>query len=76
MYRELIDLLLEMEDCPARDKLAEILSKHRGDVQIPFIQIPPYLQPPYKVTTTGDDPTRYVTYSIDGVSSNPIYIKG
>ena len=59
-----------------RDKLLKILQDNRGDVSIPFVQIPPFLSPPYKVTCTGDDVTKYVTYSIDGVSSNPVYIKG
>lgn len=64
MYKELLDLLLEMEDCPARQKLADILAKNRGDIYMPFWQIPYYLQPPYKVTV-GDDPAGYVTYSTD-----------
>ena len=66
MYKELLDLLMEMEDSPAREKLAAILSKNRGDIYIPFVQIPPFLQPPYKITTTGDDTTKYVTYTANG----------
>ncbi len=57
-----------------RDKLKAILDS-QDSVSIPFVQIPPFLQPPYKITTTGDDTTKYVTYTASGeVISNTVGI--
>lgn len=92
MYKELLDLLLEMEEHRARysaenakdgneywsgrrdeagyfrDKLKSIL-ENRDSISIPFVQIPPYLDPPWKITTTGDDVTKYVTYSTNNTKA-------
>ena len=97
MHKDLLDLLLEMEERRTRyteqnakdgdpyqrgrrdeaghfrDKLLKILQANPNEISVPFVQIPPYTSTPYKIICTGDDSTRYITYSIYGDSSLPIY---
>lgn len=58
-----------------RDKLQAIFDEET--MSLPFVQTEPSEIIPWKITATGDDPNRYVTFSLNGgvVKENVYYIR-